>query len=100
MEQVIKAMARNNKVDAFTQLEESELESKAQRIFPQKREKVPIDLAEVSSLNFSGELSKELTNKHILDQLRIKEYEYPPEAVSKKNPEKSWVLPPSIVVFL
>lgn len=35
-----------------------------------------------------------------MDQLRIKEHDFPPQAVSKKNPDRSWVLPPSIVLFL
>jgi hypothetical protein len=46
-------------------------------------------------------LDKSPEKQHIISQMQIKEKEVPPEIYNpKKNVEKPWALPPTILVFL
>lgn len=102
MNELIKAMARNTKMDSCTQVEESELQWKATDVFPAERnKKMPIEEVDRSAINIEGTLERNPDKQHIITQLQIKEREVPPEVYNpKKNVDKPWTLPPTILVFL
>jgi hypothetical protein len=79
MNELIKAMAKNTKMDSCTQVEESELQWKAKDVFPiDKNKKVPIEEVERSAINLEPSLEKNPEKQHIITQMQIKEKEVQP----------------------
>lgn len=97
MRELIKAMTKCTKVSTSTQVDESELLTKAGTIFSKDQQPtLPFHLAEASSINFSGSQAP-----HLIDQLKQQQQTHPHDKFKlDKHAEKPWALTPTLLCFL
>lgn len=100
MREMIKAMARNTKSTTATQVDESELQTKAANVFGSSEkgvEGLSYDTLDAGSVNV---VDKGNYN-HVIDKLKQREKDQTHETYHpKKNVDKPWALTPTLLTFL